>query len=193
MFTNHCILFISFGLYHNIQLVSVIYLFAITTVTFMQKTGTLINGCADKYKRAYIALLEYLKINSQDFSLDTNPVIGDMDFRMVRGMLYSFFESHSILVSVTPQDITHRDERMQCRWAYFICLEETEIIESGFKTREESEYIAFLKSFQFLDTKLFVMQTKNRFYDQTSDISCLNVNWGHMNRVLSYKRANLLS
>ena len=158
----------------------------------MKETGTLINGCADKYKRSYIALTEYLS-NSQAFNLDTNPVIEDMDFKMARGMLYSFFESHSILVSVTPQDITHRDETMQCRWAYFICLEETEIIESGFKAREEAEYIAFLKSFQFLDTRLFIKQTKNRFYDQTSDSSCLNVNWEQLNRVLSYKRANLLS
>jgi hypothetical protein len=158
----------------------------------MQQTSVLLNSCSEKYKRAYIELKNYLFTNNRQLQFDINN-ISDIDFKISRGILYSFFDSCSILVSVSPHDITKNDNKQKCRWSYLIALDDTEIIEGHFKKREEAEYIAFLKCFQFLDTKLFIKQTKDRFYDETSDTSCLNVNWVQLNRVLSYKRKNLLT
>lgn len=158
----------------------------------MQQTGTLINSCSDKYKRAYVELRNYLFNNNKHLQFDINT-ISDVDFKISRGILYSFFDSCSILISVTPHDIIKKDDKQKCKWSYLIALDDTEIIEGHFKTRDEAEYIAFLKSFQFLDTRLFIKQTKDRFFDESSDTSCLNVNWNQLNRVLSYKRKYLIS
>ena len=67
-------------------------------------------------------------------------------------------------------------------------IEVEDIIEGDFAKREYAEFIMFKKAFQFLDTRLFIKDTKNRFIDESSDSSCLNVNWKHLSIVLNHKR-----
>lgn len=147
----------------------------------------------EKYRRSYTELSKYLDNNKDNFGINILDIT-KFDFKPISGILYSFFDSHSILISVTPQNISNKKGKAtKCGWSYLIYLEETEIIEGDFSERVTAEYIAFLKAFQFLDTKLFIEQTKDRFIDESSDTSCLNMNWKQLNLVLAHKRKNLLT
>lgn len=152
-------------------------------------TKDLLKTCSDKYVMAYKDFESFISKNSLSEHKTIDSVIFELKFSVFRGVLYSFFESNSIYITTTPYDINQKG----CKWNYFIFLDGTEIAESEFDCRETAEYIAFLKSFQFLDTKLFIKYTQDRFYDQFSDVSCLNMDWNHLNKVLNYKRKNLLA
>ena len=150
------------------------------------ETSVLLNSCSQKYSRAFKNFQDF--ISKDNYFSDNKLDFNTANFNIFRGFLYSFFESHSIYITTTPYDI-----KSSCKWNYFIYIDNIEIAEADFTDRETAEYIAFLKCFQFLDTKLFIELSQNRFYDQSSDVSCLNMDWEHLNKVLNYKRINLLA
>jgi hypothetical protein len=160
----------------------------------MQQSKVLINEISSKNKRAYKLLEFYLKKEVSLFKENLLPeqvreIATQIPFKELRGSLYSFFDRNNILVSVSPYGIEFDgDDFVKCKWKFNIVIDDNDIIESDFDKREYAEFISFQRAFQFLDTKLFIEQTKNRFYDETADSSCLNVNWGHLNKVLNHKR-----
>lgn len=155
------------------------------------KTKTLIDTTKEQYRRSYASLSNHLTEHISTYGITIHN-IGDYDFKSVSGILSSFFDEHNILVSVIPNNILNKkSEKTKHLWSYLMYIDKTEIVEGDFQSREIAEYIAFLKAFQFLDTKLFIEQTKERFFDESSDISCLKMNWDKLNEVLSYKRKNL--
>ena len=155
------------------------------------ESKTLINN-SSVYKRAFTAL-EYHLMNK--FNLYKNCLseqikenLIEKDFKELRGFLYSLFDDNEILISVYPKQISKY--RRGFNWEHTIKIDGIEIIEDSFVTREQAEFIAFSKAFQFLDTKIFIEQTQYRFYDESSDSSCAKMNWEHLNKVLNYKRKN---
>jgi hypothetical protein len=163
-----------------------------------QQSTILIKNTFDKYKRAYKSLEFYLKKEVDRFQENLLPeqireLVCQTSFKEFRGLLYSFFENNDILISVSPYDIDKSNEKIKCKWKYYINIDGVDIIDGDFKKREEAEFVSFQKAFEFLDTKLFIKDTSNRFYDESSDSSCLNVNWKHLNKVLNHKRKALIS
>lgn len=156
----------------------------------MQKTKIIFQVCYDKQTRAYTELRKYLNENGEKLGINS-LTIEDVDFCVLRGILYSFFERHSIIVSVNPRSIDLDEGKVKCDWSYLIHLEGAEVMEHEFKDREVAEFVAFTRAFQFLDTTLFMQYSKDRFFDESADSSCLNVNWEQLNRVLSHKRRNI--
>ena len=158
----------------------------------MQKSKIIIELAKSKYTRAYQRLDTYLK-NSKDFDYKIDS-IGDVSFKSITALLYSFFDENSILVSVYPEDVEKKENRLKCNnWRISIFIEKEEIKEYDLASRETAEFVAFQKAFQFLDTKLFIELTKDRFYDESSDSCCLNMNWVHVDKVLTYRRKNLIT
>lgn len=149
------------------------------------KTNILLNTISGRYGRANTLFIKY--INSDNFFTKNKIDVVSAEFSVFKSLIYSFFESHNIFVTVRPYDI---DKNV--RWSYLIEIDNNEISDGGYNEKEISEYIAFLKCFQFLDTRLFIEYTKNRYYDESADVACLNVNWTHLNKVLNYKRKYLL-
>jgi hypothetical protein len=144
------------------------------------------------YKRAFTAL-EYHLMNKFNLYKNCLPEqikenLVKKDFKELRGFLYSLFDDNEILISVYPTQISKY--RRGVHWEHSIKLDGIEINEDSFHTREQAEFIAFSKAFQFLDTKIFIEQTKDRFYDDSSDSSCVKMNWEHLNKILNYKRKN---
>jgi len=162
-----------------------------TKFATMQKSKIIMQLVKSKYTRAYQRLDIYLK-NSKDFNC-TIYNIEDVSFKSVTALLYSFFDDNSILVSVYPEDVEKKENRLKCNWTISIFIEKEEIKEYDLASRETAEFVAFQKAFQFLDTKLFIELTKDRFYDESSDSCCLNMNWVHVDKVLTYRRKNLIS
>ena len=192
----YTLLLISFTLINNIKLVTS---HKSTVRTMQQQSLILISNTSSKFKRAYKVLEFYLIKEVNRFEQNLLPeqikeLICQTDFKELRGILYSFFDKNNILVSISPYDITKsNDEKINSKWKYFISIDGTEIIEGEFKKREYAEFVAFQKAFEFLDTMLFIKDTSNRFYDQSADSSCLNVNWQHLNKVLNHKRKSLIT
>lgn len=165
----------------------------------MQKSETLILNTSDKFKRAYRLLETYFRvevfINSGHLLPEKiKEKACDIDFRQLKGLLFSFFDKYNIIISVGAYSIdkSKNNNSIKCRWQYCINVDDTEIIEGDFDKREYAEFIAFQKAFQFLDTQLFIEYSKDRFFDESSDSACLNVNWQHLNKVLNYRRENLI-
>jgi len=161
-----------------------------------QRTKTLLESIKEKNKRSFNALIQFVKRESYD-SLDTMDYLVyeyscNTNFSKFRGTLYSFFDSKNIIISIYPTSIDYKDNVSVCRWSYYVNVDGNDIHEGDFDKREYAEFIAFQKAFQFLDTKMFIQDTKYRFEDETADSSCLNVNWGHLDKVLSFKRKNLI-
>jgi hypothetical protein len=166
----------------------------------MQKSEILIKDTFEKYKRACNIFEIFLKKEVLRFKDNMLPeqileLASDTDFKELRGLLYSFFDNNNILISVSPYDkiVNVSSNTETYKWQYHINLEGTDIIEGNFDKREYAEFIAFKQSFQFLDTQLFIKLTSNRFYDESSDSSCLKVDWNHLKNVLNYRRENLIS
>ena len=167
----------------------------------MQKSNVLINDVS-KFKRAF-NLFEYYLKNENYLNLikdnllpeQIKEIITGIKFTELRGIIYSFLDKNNIFISISPYDINYieKDNKAHVKWRYIINIDGNDIIESDFDKREYAEFICFKKAFQFLDTKLFIEQTSNRFYDETSDSSCLNVNWKHLDKVLNHKRKLLNS
>lgn len=165
----------------------------------MQKSEILIKNTSDKLKRAYRLLETYFRVEVFINSGNLLPEqiknnICDIDFRQLKGLLFSFFDKHNIIISVGAYSINKSKDNslVKCRWQYYINIDGTEIIEGDFEKREYAEFIAFQKAFQFLDTQLFIEYSKDRFFDESSDSACLNVNWVHLNKVLNHRRENLI-
>jgi hypothetical protein len=141
---------------------------------------------AEKFSRAFSLFEKYITKN--DFCFGVNNLdIKTIDFKVFKSFLYDFFEKNNIYVTVKAYDLTSN-----VKWHYVIELENNQINQDGFNERELAEYVAFIKCFQFLDTRLFIEYSKNRYIDETSDSSLLNVNWVHLNKVLNYKRKLLI-
>lgn len=149
------------------------------------RTKILLNTTSEKYGRANSDFLKYIK--NDNYFVNNNLDIENAEFSVFKSLLYSFFESHKIFITVRPFDIYSK-----LKWSYLIELDNNEIFDGSYQEKEIAEYIAFLKCFQFLDTRLFIEYTKNRYYDESADVACLNVNWTHLNKVLNYKRKFLL-
>jgi len=157
-----------------------------------QQSTVLINNAYEKFKRAYKVLEFYLLKEIPSFRNNLLPeqmkeLMCQYNFKELKGILSAFFDSNNILISTIPYDIESKEE-LKCKWKFYIHIDGVEIIDGNFPKREQAEFISFQKAFQFLDTKLFIKDTESRFYDETSDSSCLNVNWKHLDKVLSYKR-----
>jgi len=182
----------------NVQLVTS-HTTTVSKIMQQQKSIILIKNTFDKYKRASKLLEFYLiknveRFESNLFPEQTKNLILQTDFKELRGILYSFFDNNSILISVNPYDISQQpNEETKCSWQYYMNIDATDITEGDFKNREQAEFVAFQKAFEFLDTKLFIKDTSNRFYDESADSSCLNVNWKHLNKVLNHKRKYLIN
>ena len=158
----------------------------------MGYTKTIIEICSEKHKRAFVSFNDYIK-NTELHEGQGNilSIKENTNFNFFRGILYSFFESQSILVSSNFSNVKLKNKKdIQCTWGYLIFIEGTEIREGGFPSREMAEVVAFTKAFQFLDTRLFILDTTDRFYDDGSAVSCLNVNWSHLDKVIQYRRKN---
>ena len=190
---------ISFTLLMDVQLVTSHTTTVSNTMQQNQQSTILIKNTFDKYKRASKSLEFYLIKNVDRFESNLLPEqikenICQTDFKEFRGILYSFFDNNSILISVNPYDINQEsNDEIKCKWQYYMNIDGTDITEGDFKKREQAEFVAFQKAFEFLDTKLFIKDTSNRFYDESSDSSCLNVNWNHLNKVLNHKRKSLIN
>jgi hypothetical protein len=148
------------------------------------RTNILLNTISNKYGRANTVFTKY--IYGDNYFTQKNLDLELVDFNVFKTLLYSFFESQKIFVTVKPYELK------DIKWSYLIEIDDNEISDGNYKEKEVAEYIAFLKCFQFLDTRLFIEQTKNRYYDESADVACLNVNWKHLNKVLNYKRKYLL-
>ena len=148
----------------------------------MENYKFILSTAQEKYQKAFSELNIFLssRMNMSQFE--------KTDFNVARGLFYSFFDSHSILVSTLPY---YFKSETKCRWQYVINIDGIEISEGYLPNRETAEYVAFMRAFQFLDTKLFIEYTKGRFSDE-SETSCLNINWEHLHRVLNHKRINLV-
>ena len=158
-----------------------------------QQTKTLIETANSNYKRSYYELGQYLFQNI-DTLHTTIHTIGESDFKSISGVLESFFEKFDIVISVIPNIILKsKSQKTKHLWSYLMYVDGAEVFEGDFPNRETAQYLAFLKAFQFLDTKLFIKLTKNRFEDESSDISCLNMNWTKLDEVIMYRRKNLLT
>lgn len=153
----------------------------------MQKSKIILEVVKSKHTRVYNHLDTYLK-SSRDFNYKIDDLV-DISFKSMTALLYSFFDDNSVLVSINPQEIN----RNGVKWEASIFIDGKCIKESDFSNRQMAEYIAFKKAFQFLDTKLFIDMTKNLFYDGSSDSSCINVDWIHLDKVLTYRRKNLIN
>jgi hypothetical protein len=158
-----------------------------------QQSTILTKNIFDKYKRAsksfeYYLINEIGRFKSNLLNQQIIDLLCETDFKELRGILYSFFEKNNILISITPYDISYSGDEIVCKWQYYMNINKTEITELDFKKREQAEFVSFQKAFEFLDTVLFIKDTSNRFYDESSDSSCLNVNWEHLNKVLNHKR-----
>lgn len=160
----------------------------------MQQTTVLINDIWEKNKRAFRAFELFLK-KEKSFGVTENllnqqvkEIICGLSFKELSGMVYYFFDTQNIVLAVIPYDVLTQNEKVTCKWKYLINIDNTDIIEGDFAKREYAEFIMFKKAFQFLDTRLFIKDTKNRFIDESSDSSCLNVNWKHLSIVLNHKR-----
>lgn len=197
-FLAYSLLLISFTLITDVQLVTS-HITTVSNIMQQQQSIILIKNTFDKYKRASKLLEFYLIKEVERFEENLLPeqtknLIFQTDFKELRGILYSFFDKNSILISVNPYDISQQsNEEIKCNWQYYMNIDGTDITEGDFKKREQAEFVAFQKAFEFLDTKLFIKDTSNRFYDESSDSSCLNVNWNHLNKVLNHKRKSLIS
>lgn len=166
----------------------------------MQQSEILIKDTFVKYKRAYNIFEVFLKKEVLRFKDNMLPeqiiqLASDTDFKELRGLLYSFFDKNNILISVSPYDkvINVNSNHDKHKWQYHINIEGTDIIEGNFDKREYAEFIAFKQAFQYLDTQIFIKHTSDRFYDETSDSSCLKIDWKHLSNVLNYRRKNLIS
>jgi hypothetical protein len=149
-------------------------------------TKTLLQASSEKYKRANVSLMRFL---SENAFLKQAPIAAEkMPFSVFRGIMYSFLQNHGLLISVTPYDLSGKR-----KWSYAIYFEGNEICKNGFKERELAEWAAFEKSLQYYDTKLFIQDVKDRFYDSKASSSPCNINWEHLDRVLAYKRVNVVS
>jgi len=195
-FLTYTLLLISFTLISNAQSVTL----HITTVNhnFMQQSTILIKNTSEKYKRAYKVLEFHLIKEVNRFKENLLPeqikeLVYQTPFKEFRGVLYSFFDKNDILISISPYEIDKSNEEIKCKWQYYINIDGVDIIEGDFNKREHAEFVAFQKSFEFLETKIFIKDTSNRFYDESSDSSCLNVNWKHLNKVLNHKRKALIT
>jgi hypothetical protein len=135
---------------------------------------------AEKFTRSFSLFEKFIK-NDNYFS-ENNLDVKLSDFKVFKSLLYDFFESHDIYLSVKPYSLS------DLKWEYLIQLENNLISRDGFNKKEYAEYVAFIKCFQFLDTRLFIEYSKNRYIDESADSSLLNVNWVHLNKVLNYKR-----
>jgi len=158
----------------------------------MQKSKIIIDLVKSKYTRALSRLDFYLKNNHKDFGYGINE-FEDIGFKNITALLYSFFDENSIIVSVQPQNVESKGDKLKCSWEIAIFIDKEEVKEYDLGSRESAEFVAFQKAFQFLDTKLFIELTKYRFYDESSDSSCLNMNWVHVDKVLTYRRKNLIT
>jgi hypothetical protein len=153
----------------------------------MQKSKIILDLVKTKQTRAYNSLNTYLQ-SSKDFDYKIDD-LENISFKCMTALLYSFFDDNSVFVSVYPQEIN----RNATKWEISIFIDGKCLKESDFLNREMAEYIAFKKAFQFLDTKLFIEMTKNLFYDGSADSSCLNVDWIHLDKVLTYRRKNFIN
>jgi hypothetical protein len=151
----------------------------------MQKTKIIMQLAKSKCTRAYKYLEEYLNNNTRHFNCKIDD-LEDMSFKSITGLLYSFFDENQITVSVCPENIN------KGKWEVTVYVGKEAIRQGDLFSRELSEFIAFQKAFQFLDTKIFLEHTKNLFYDGSADSSCINVNWSHLDKVLTYRRKNLI-
>lgn len=153
----------------------------------MQKSKIILETIKSKHNRAYNHLDAYLS-NSKDFHYKIDD-LENISFKSMTALLYSFFDDNCVFVSLCLQEIN----RNGTKWEVSIFIDGKCIKENDFLNREMAEYIAFKKAFQFLDTKLFIDMTKNLFYDGSSDSSCLNVDWIHLDKVLTYRRKNFIN
>jgi hypothetical protein len=161
-----------------------------------QKTKILLESIKKNNKRAFNSLIQFIKKDSYD-SLNAMDYLVyeyscELNFNKFRGIVYSFFDTKDIIISVYPISVLKKGGKTICKWSYYINIDGNDISEGDFEKREYAEFIAFQKAFQFLDTKMFIDDTKNRFEDEKADSSCLNVNWEHLDKVLSFKRKNLM-
>ena len=149
-------------------------------------TENLLHVASDKYKRANVCLLRFISDNS--FINQNNLSLHKIPFSVFRGMMYSFFQNQGILVSIAPYDLFSKR-----KWSYTIYYDGEEIVKRGFTERESAEWTAFEKCLQYMDTKMFIQDVKNRFYDYKSSSSPCNINWEHLNKVLIYRRKHLIA
>jgi hypothetical protein len=149
------------------------------------ETKVLLENIAKNYGRANNLFFDFLK--SENYFTKNNLNVYDADFSVLRGMIYEFFEKQEIYVTVVPYEI-----KPILKWSYQIIIDGYEINDKYFSSKQFSEYVAFIKCFQFLDTRLIIEQNKYKYFDDSADSSLLRVNWTHLDKVLSHKRVNLL-
>lgn len=107
-----------------------------------------------------------------------------------RGALLSWFDSCDVLISVIPHQIEKKLNVVTKQWMCLVWVDGEEIRGDKFEGREQAETSAFLKAFQFVETKVQLeIELKQRFLDDSSLITPINVNWAHLDAVLAKKRA----
>jgi hypothetical protein len=129
-----------------------------------------------KYGRSFVSFNEYMTINYKDLNYK------DLKFTLLRGLLYEFFESNNIMVSVYAFDFENP------KWTFRINIDNYEIIDGDYAEKIMAEFIAFDKCFEFLNTRLFINEIYDNLHEDSSDISVLKFNWNHLDKVLKNKR-----
>ena len=130
----------------------------------------------EKYGRAFVLF--------DSFVSNKYPKVKhrELDFTLLRGLIYEFFENNQIFISV------YAFEFEKPKWTFRINIDNYEIIDGDFSDKFIAEYIAFNKCFQFLDTRLFVSDIHSNLHEDSSDIEVLKFNWKHLDNVLKSKR-----
>lgn len=157
----------------------------------MNKSKNLLKIISENYKLSFVELNYFANNNLSVFNINSDLELND--FKLLRSVFYAMFDSIGIYSTVIPHNVIQEDNKFECKWKYIICVDGTEVTESNYNSREDAEFIAFKKCFSYYETKLFIEFTKHRYWDETADSSCLNVNWEHLKRVLNYKRKHLIS
>lgn len=130
----------------------------------------------EKYGRAFVSFNEFVSNKYNDLNYK------DLNFNLLRGLLYEFFENNNIFVNVYAFDFE------KPKWTLRINIDNYEIIDGDYAEKNVAEYVAFNKCFQFLDTRLFVSDIHSNLHEDSSDIEVLKFNWKHLDNVLKSKR-----
>ena len=85
-------------------------------------TQSLIDNCSEKYTRAFSVFSAYA-----DGKIGRNW--NGIHFIMLRGFLYSFFESRNIIVNVHPYEVRLKNNIAESKWTSYIYIEGEEIRE----------------------------------------------------------------
>lgn len=119
-----------------------------------QKINSLINDLT-KIKLPLIDFMKtYLNLSYLEPQNFVNRYFPDIDFKGFQSVLYAFFDSKDIIITIRTSSDFKFVPMVQDKSLYGHGGNKTKIYSRhGLKSREEAEYIAFKKAFEYLEKK----------------------------------------